>query len=60
VSVADVSGRMGVLHGRMEEQEGAIRNNKPKIALIEVQKMSEVSWCLPRSEHASDVGVGIQ
>ena len=60
MSVADESGRMGVLHGRMEEQELAIRNNKRKVAFIEVQKMGEVPWCLPSSEHAGDVAVGIQ
>ena len=59
-TAADVSDRMDVLHGRMEEQEGAIRNNKLKMALIEMQKMSEVSRCLHCSEHARDVAVGVQ
>jgi hypothetical protein len=44
----------------MEEQEGAIRTNKMKIAFIEAQELSEVSWCLPCSEHARDVAMGIQ
>ena len=41
-TVADISDRVDVLHGRVEEQEAAIRNNKMKIALIEAQKMTEV------------------
>jgi hypothetical protein len=51
---------MDVLHGGMEEQEDAIRNHKLEIVLIEAQKVSEVSGCLYCSEHASDVGMGIQ
>ena len=42
------------------EPEGAIRKNELKIALIEAQKLSEVSWCLHCSQHASEVAVGIQ
>jgi len=33
---------MDALHDGMEEQEGAIRNYKLNIALIEAQKMCEV------------------
>ena len=59
-TAVDESDRTDVLQGGMEEQEGAIRNNKLTIALIEGQKMSEVSWCLLCSERESDVAVGIQ
>ena len=41
-TVAEVSDRMDALHDGMEEQEGAIRNYKLNIALIEAQKMCEV------------------
>ncbi len=51
---------MDVLHGRMEEKEDPVQNNELKFVFIEVQKMSEVSWCLYHSERASDVAVGIQ
>ncbi len=59
-SVANVSGRMDVLHGRMEEPEDAIQNNELNIAFIDLQKVSYVSWRLLCSEHASDVAVGVQ
>ncbi len=41
--VVDVSDRRDALHGRMEEQEGAIQKNELDVALIEVQKLSEIS-----------------
>ena len=59
-TVADVSDRMDVLHGGVEEQKGAVPNDKLEIALVELQKTSEVSWCLHCPKHASDVPIGMQ
>jgi hypothetical protein len=59
-TVADVSDRMDVLHGGMEEQDDAIPGNKLETALIEVQKLREVSWCLHCPKHARDVAMNIQ
>jgi hypothetical protein len=48
------------MHGRVVDKENAKVRLKLKIALIELQKASEVLYRLHRSEHSSDVAVSVQ
>ena len=56
------SGRLSVLHGRVDEKEGATENRKHEleVLLIKLQKTSKVSGRLYWPEHSSDVSASVQ